>query len=41
MIAARIPGAGLLILPWTSHFSFLQDPAQFTWHVEHFLSQNT
>jgi pimeloyl-ACP methyl ester carboxylesterase len=41
MIAARIPGAGLLILPWTSHFSFLQDPAQFTWHVQHFLSQNT
>jgi len=38
-IAAAIPGAGLLILPDTSHFSFLQDPDQFTWHVLHFLSQ--
>jgi pimeloyl-ACP methyl ester carboxylesterase len=36
-IAASIPGAGLLILPQTSHFSFLQDPAQFTWHIRHFL----
>jgi pimeloyl-ACP methyl ester carboxylesterase len=40
-IAARIPGAGLLILPDTSHFSFLQDPDQFTWHVLHFLAQKT
>jgi pimeloyl-ACP methyl ester carboxylesterase len=40
-IAARIPGAGLLILPETSHFAFLQDPDQFTWHVVHFLSQKT
>ena len=40
-IAARIPGAGLLILPDTSHFSFLQDPDQFTWHVLHFLAQET
>jgi pimeloyl-ACP methyl ester carboxylesterase len=36
-IAARIPGAGLLILPKTSHFSFLQDPEQFSWHIRHFL----
>jgi pimeloyl-ACP methyl ester carboxylesterase len=36
-IAATIPGAGLLILPNTSHFSFLQDPDQFTWHILHFL----
>jgi pimeloyl-ACP methyl ester carboxylesterase len=36
-IAATIPGAGLLILPDTSHFSFLQDPGQFTWHILHFL----
>nr|WP_321983380.1 alpha/beta hydrolase [uncultured Lichenicoccus sp.] len=28
-IAAAIPGAGLLILPNTSHFAFLQDPALF------------
>lgn len=38
-IAAAIPGAGLLILPNTSHFSFLQDPDQFTWHVLHFMAQ--
>ena len=38
-IAATIPGAGLLILPNTSHFSFLQDPDQFTWNVLHFLGQ--
>jgi pimeloyl-ACP methyl ester carboxylesterase len=38
-VAAVIPGAGLLILPNTSHFSFLQDPDQFTWHVLHFLGQ--
>jgi pimeloyl-ACP methyl ester carboxylesterase len=37
-IAATIPGAGLLILPRTSHFSFLQDPDQFTWHIQHFLA---
>ncbi len=28
-IAAMIPGAGLLILPNTSHFAFLQDPELF------------
>jgi pimeloyl-ACP methyl ester carboxylesterase len=38
-IAATIPGAGLLILPETSHFSFLQDPGQFSWHVLHFLEE--
>ncbi len=38
-IAATIPNADLLILPDTSHFSFLQDPDQFTWHVSHFLGQ--
>jgi pimeloyl-ACP methyl ester carboxylesterase len=37
-IAATIPEAGLLILPDTSHFSFLQDPDQFTWHILHFLA---
>lgn len=40
-IAARIPGAGLLILPNTSHFSFLQDPAQFTEAVQRFLIENS
>jgi pimeloyl-ACP methyl ester carboxylesterase len=39
-IAAAVPGAGLLILPDTSHFSFLQDPDQFTWYVLHFLGQS-
>jgi pimeloyl-ACP methyl ester carboxylesterase len=38
-IAAQVPGAGLLILPDTSHFAFLQDPDQFTWHILHFLAQ--
>ncbi|HEX4174246.1 MAG TPA: alpha/beta hydrolase [Acetobacteraceae bacterium] len=36
-IAATIPGAGLLILPNTSHFAFLQDPALFNAAVLHFL----
>jgi pimeloyl-ACP methyl ester carboxylesterase len=36
-IAATIPGAGLMILPNTSHFAFLQDPAQFNFAVLHFL----
>jgi pimeloyl-ACP methyl ester carboxylesterase len=40
-IAEMIPGAGLLILPDTSHFSFLQDPGQFTWHVLHYLASMT
>lgn len=36
-IAATIPHAGLMILPNTSHFAFLQDPAQFNYAVLHFL----
>jgi len=36
-IAATIPGAGLLILPNTSHFAFLQDPDLFNYAVLHFL----
>jgi pimeloyl-ACP methyl ester carboxylesterase len=36
-IAATIPSAGLLILPNTSHFAFLQDPGLFGYAVLHFL----
>jgi len=36
-IAASIPGAGLLILPNTSHFAFLQDPGMFNGAVLDFL----
>ena len=36
-MAANIPGAGLLLQPEVSHFSFLQDPEQFTADVLHFL----
>jgi pimeloyl-ACP methyl ester carboxylesterase len=36
-MAAQIPGAGLLLQPDVSHFSFLQDPGQFTADVLHFL----
>jgi pimeloyl-ACP methyl ester carboxylesterase len=36
-MAANIPNAGLLLQPAVSHFSFLQDPAQFTSDVLHFL----
>lgn len=36
-IAATIPHAGLLILPNTSHFAFIQDPAFFNAAVTHFL----
>ena len=36
-MANAIPNAGLLIQPWVSHFSFLQDPPQFTSDVLHFL----
>jgi len=32
-----IPHAGLLILPNTSHFAFLQDPRQFNFAILHFL----
>lgn len=37
-MAAHIPGAGLLIQPEVSHFSFLQDPEQFTNDLLHFLA---
>ncbi len=36
-MAATIPGAGLLILPNTSHFAFLQDPVLFDAALLHFL----
>jgi pimeloyl-ACP methyl ester carboxylesterase len=36
--ASHIPGAGLLIQPKVSHFSFLQDPGQFNDDVLHFLA---
>ena len=36
-MAANIPGAGLLLQPTVSHFSFIQDPDQFTADVLHFL----
>ena len=36
-MAALIPGAGLLIQPRVSHFSFLQDPARFTADIESFM----
>jgi len=36
-MAANIPGAGLLLQPEVSHFSFLQDPDQFSADVQHFL----
>jgi pimeloyl-ACP methyl ester carboxylesterase len=36
-ISAAIPHAGLLILPNTSHFAFLQDPQQFNFAILHFL----
>jgi pimeloyl-ACP methyl ester carboxylesterase len=36
-MAESILGAGLLIQPEVSHFSFLQDPKQFTSDVLHFL----
>lgn len=36
-IAATIPNAALLILPNTSHFAFLQDPAVFNFAILHFL----
>ncbi|MGH7059595.1 MAG: alpha/beta fold hydrolase [Stellaceae bacterium] len=37
-MAANIPGAGLLLQPDVSHFSFLQDPAQFSTDLLHFLA---
>jgi pimeloyl-ACP methyl ester carboxylesterase len=36
-MADNIAGSGLLIQPEVSHFSFLQDPAQFNGDVLHFL----
>jgi pimeloyl-ACP methyl ester carboxylesterase len=39
-IAATIPNAGLLILPNTSHFAFLQDPALFNAALLHFLDDD-
>lgn len=36
-MADHIPGSCLLIQPGVSHFSFLQDPDQFTGDIEHFL----
>jgi pimeloyl-ACP methyl ester carboxylesterase len=36
-LANAIPNAGLLLQPQVSHFSFLQDPRQFTNDVLHFL----
>ncbi|MBW7971359.1 alpha/beta fold hydrolase [Bradyrhizobium sp. BR 10289] len=38
-MAANVPGAGLLIQPQVSHFSFLQDPEQFNEDVLHFLER--
>jgi pimeloyl-ACP methyl ester carboxylesterase len=38
-MADQIPDSGLLIQPKVSHFSFLQDPAQFNADVLHFLKQ--
>ncbi len=36
-MAANIPNSGLMLQPQVSHFSFLQDPEQFTDDVLHFL----
>jgi len=36
-MAKVIPNSGLLLQPEVSHFSFLQDPQQFTNDVLHFL----
>jgi pimeloyl-ACP methyl ester carboxylesterase len=38
-MADWIPNAGLLIEPDVSHFAFIQDPAQFTRDVQHFLEK--
>jgi pimeloyl-ACP methyl ester carboxylesterase len=38
-MAAQIPNAGLLLQPWVSHFSFLQDPRQFNEDVLRFLEE--
>lgn len=39
-MAGAIPNSGLLIQPWVSHFSFLQDPQQFNTDVLHFLEKD-
>ena len=39
LMAATIPGAGLLILPHVSHFAFLQDPRQFNDELVRFLQR--
>jgi pimeloyl-ACP methyl ester carboxylesterase len=38
-MADHIPGSGLLILPETSHFAFLQDPGLFDAALSEFLAQ--
>jgi pimeloyl-ACP methyl ester carboxylesterase len=38
-MAGNVPGAGLLIQPEVSHFSFLQDPEQFNNDLLHFLAR--
>ena len=38
-MAANIPNAGLLLQPEVSHFSFLQDPEQFSADLLHFLQR--
>jgi len=40
LMAGAIPKAGLLLQPEVSHFSMLQDPAQFTADVLHFLDRS-
>jgi pimeloyl-ACP methyl ester carboxylesterase len=37
-MANQIPNSGLLLQPEVSHFSFLQDPTQFTGDVLHFMN---
>lgn len=39
-MAAQIPNSGLLLQPWVSHFSFLQDSKQFNNDVLNFLERN-
>ena len=39
LMAAAIPNAGLLLQPEVSHFSMLQDPAQFTADIMRFLGR--
>lgn len=39
-MAAQIQNSGLLLQPWVSHFSFLQDPKQFNNDLLNFLEKN-